>query len=74
MSKLPAVRSGDVARVARKLGFVLDRQKRSHAIYYRESDHGRVVIPIHNRDLKPGTLHGLIEDLGLSRDEFVALL
>ena len=74
MSKLPAVRPGDFVRVARKLGFALDRQKGSHAIYYRESDRSRVVIPMHNRDLKPGTLHGLIEDLGLKRDEFIALL
>jgi predicted RNA binding protein YcfA (HicA-like mRNA interferase family) len=74
MSKLPAVRPGDFARVVRKLGFVLDRQKGSHAIYSRESDRSRVVIPMHNRDLKPGTLHGLIEDLSMARDEFIALL
>ena len=71
MSKLPAVRPSDLARVARRLGFELDRQKGSHAIYYRTSDRQRVVIPMHNRDLKPGTLHGLIEDLGLSREEFI---
>ncbi len=74
MSKLPAVRPGDFARVVRKLGFVLDRQKGSHAIYSRESDRSRVVIPMHNRDLNPGTLHGLIEDLSMTRDEFIALL
>jgi len=73
MSKLPAVRPGDIARVARRIGFVLDRQKGSHAIYFRERDRARVVIPMHSRDLKPGTLHGLIEDLGITRDEFLAL-
>jgi predicted RNA binding protein YcfA (HicA-like mRNA interferase family) len=35
MSKLPPVRPKDLARVARKLGFVLDRQKGSHAVYFR---------------------------------------
>jgi hypothetical protein len=29
---------------------------------------------MHNRDLKPGTLHGLVEDLGVTRGEFLELL
>lgn len=74
MSKLPAVKPDDLARVARRLGFVFDRQKGSHAIYYRASDKRPAVIPMHNRDLKPGTLHGLIDDLGIGRDEFIAML
>jgi predicted RNA binding protein YcfA (HicA-like mRNA interferase family) len=74
MSKLPAVRPVDLARVARGLGFVLDRQKGIHAIYLRARDHRRVVIPMHGRDLKPGTLHGLLEDLGISREELHELL
>jgi predicted RNA binding protein YcfA (HicA-like mRNA interferase family) len=32
MSKLPVLRPKDLARIVRKLGFVLDRQKRSHPI------------------------------------------
>jgi predicted RNA binding protein YcfA (HicA-like mRNA interferase family) len=44
MSKLPAVRARDAARVAQAMGFVLDRQRGSHAIFYRESDKRRVVI------------------------------
>lgn len=74
MSKLPAVRPAELARVAQRLGFVLDRQKGSHAIYWRAGDDRRVVIPMHGRDLKPGTLHGLLEDLGISREELRDLL
>jgi predicted RNA binding protein YcfA (HicA-like mRNA interferase family) len=74
MSKLPAVRPADLARVARHLGFVLDRQKGSHAIYFRANDRRRLTIPMHNRDLKVGTLHGLLRDMGISREEFVSLL
>ena len=74
MSKLPAVRPKELARVARKLGFVLDRQKGSHAVDFRAADRRRVVIPMHNRDLKPGTLHGLVGDLGISAAEFAELL
>ena len=47
MSKLPAVRARDLVRVAESLGFVLDRQRGSHAVYYRVSDHRRIVVPMH---------------------------
>ena len=75
MSKLPSVPARDVIRVVEKIGFAFDRQKGSHAVYLRASDHRRLVIPVHKgRDLKPGTLRGLIDDMGLSVDEFVAML
>jgi predicted RNA binding protein YcfA (HicA-like mRNA interferase family) len=74
MSKLPAVRPSDLARIAQRIGFVFDRQRGSHAIFLRAADRSRVVIPMHNRDLKPGTLHGLLEDMGLTRDQLIELL
>ncbi len=75
MSKLPVVTARDVLRVAESLGFAFDRQRGSHAVYLRASDGRRLVIPIHKgRDLKPGTLRGLIDDLGLSVEEFAGML
>ena len=39
------------------------------------SDKQRIVIPVHKgSNLKPGTLHGLIDDMGMSVEEFVANL
>lgn len=40
---LPQLKARDVIRVAKKLGFELDRQSGSHAIYYRKSDKRRIV-------------------------------
>jgi predicted RNA binding protein YcfA (HicA-like mRNA interferase family) len=75
MSKLPAVRAREIVRVAVSLGFVLDRQRGSHAIYFRAADHRRVVIPMHSgTDLKPGTLRGIIADLGLTPEQFAERL
>lgn len=75
MSKLPAVAARDVIKVAETLGFEFDRQKGSHAVYIRVSDKRRIVIPVHKgRDLKPGTLRGLIDDMGLSVREFTDML
>ena len=73
--KLPVVTSHDLARVARRLGFELRRQKGSHAIYVRSSDGARVVIPMHaGRELKRKTVRGIIEDLRLSVEEFRDML
>jgi predicted RNA binding protein YcfA (HicA-like mRNA interferase family) len=74
MSKLPAVKPAELARVARKLGFVFDRQKGSHAIYLRTHDRRRVVIPMHRTDLKTGTLHSLLKDMDLTGEQLIELL
>jgi predicted RNA binding protein YcfA (HicA-like mRNA interferase family) len=72
---LPQVKPTELARIAKKLGFELDRQKGSHAIYYRASDKARVVIPMHaGRDLKAKTLYAIISDLKVTAEEFKALL
>ncbi|HUT77252.1 MAG TPA: type II toxin-antitoxin system HicA family toxin [Polyangia bacterium] len=74
MPKLPPCRPEDVVHVARGIGFVLDRQKGSHAVYLREIDRRRIVVPMHRGDLKTGTLRGLVSDMGLTVDRFVEIL
>ena len=72
---LPQVKAKDVVRVAKKLGFELDRQKGSHAVFYRSSDKARIVIPMHaGRDIKPKTLQGIIEDMQITPERFKELL
>jgi predicted RNA binding protein YcfA (HicA-like mRNA interferase family) len=74
MSNFPSVKAKDFIKVIEKLGFNLDRQKGSHAIY--KDNHGnRVVIPLHSgKDLKPGTLMGMIKDIGVDKETFFNLL
>ena len=72
---LPQIKAKDVVRVAKQLGFELDRQKGSHAVYYRASDKARVVIPMHaGVDIKPKTLHGIIDDMRITPEKFKELL
>ena len=72
---LPTVTADEVVRVARSLGFQLDRQKGSHAIYLRSDDRSRITVPIHKgKTLKPKTLLAILTDMGISVDEFRALL
>jgi predicted RNA binding protein YcfA (HicA-like mRNA interferase family) len=72
--KLPAITAKDLVRVAKGLGFGFRRQSGSHAIYVRESDQARVVIPMHGRDIKRKTLRAIINDLKISLEEFAQKL
>lgn len=73
--RLPALRARDVVRVLLRLGFVFDRQRGSHAVYYRPADGARVVVSLHaGRDIKRKTLRGILRDLKVTPDEFRALL
>ena len=72
---LPQTKAKDLVRVAKQLGFELDRQKGSHAVYYRASDKARVVIPMHTGvDIKPKTLHGIIDDMRITPEKLKELL
>ncbi len=74
MSNFPSVNAKDFIKVIEKLGFFLDRQKGSHAIY--KNNHGnRVVVPIHSgKNLKQGTLMGMIQDIGIDKKKLFDLL
>lgn len=68
------LRNSEFIKVIEELGFYLDRQKGSHAIY-KDSYGQRVVVPIHSgKDLKPGTLMGMIQDIGINKETFFELL
>jgi predicted RNA binding protein YcfA (HicA-like mRNA interferase family) len=70
--KLPRDVTGEEAvRALRRLGFTEVRQTGSHRILRKESC--TVVVPQH-RPVKPGTLKGLIEQAGLTLEEFAAEL
>jgi predicted RNA binding protein YcfA (HicA-like mRNA interferase family) len=70
--KLPRdVNGEDAARALRRLGFAELRQTGSHRIMRRKTR--TVVVPMH-RPIKPGTLKGLIEQAGVTLEEFAAEL
>ena len=67
----PVVTAQQLIRVAEHLGFHFDRQNGSHAVYYRETDRARIVVPMHQgKSLKPKTLIGILHDMGLTVDQF----
>ncbi|MCY7322793.1 MAG: type II toxin-antitoxin system HicA family toxin [Phormidesmis sp. CAN_BIN36] len=73
MSKLPIVSGADCVRALEKIGFVVDRQRGSHIILVREDPRTTVSIPNY-KELDRGTLRAIPRQVGLSVDEFSALL
>ena len=71
-SKYPICSPYDVCRALKKAGFSLVRQTGSHAKY---SNGIRIVIvPIHNKDLRIGTLKSILEQSDIPLDVFTELL
>ncbi|MGR3309778.1 MAG: type II toxin-antitoxin system HicA family toxin, partial [Candidatus Brocadiales bacterium] len=64
----------EIIKVIEKKGFVLDRIKGSHHIYYHSVVKRRVVVPLHKKDLPKGTLLEILRQAGLSKEELKTLL
>ena len=65
------VNGEEAARALIRLGFVRQRQSGSHLILRKD---GRTVVVPQHKPLKPGTLRGIIEQAGLTLEEFTAEL
>jgi predicted RNA binding protein YcfA (HicA-like mRNA interferase family) len=74
MPRLPACKPADVIRALGRAGFVLDHSTGSHRFFRHPTRAGLVVVAFHRKDLKRGTLRGIIEQAGLSVEQFIALL
>jgi predicted RNA binding protein YcfA (HicA-like mRNA interferase family) len=71
MPSLPRVSGAEAIRALEKLGFVVVRQRGSHVVLRRGP--GGCVVPNH-RELKTGTIAGVLKQAGVGVDEFIAAL
>ncbi|MGQ0772649.1 MAG: type II toxin-antitoxin system HicA family toxin [Nitrososphaerota archaeon] len=61
-------------KILSKLGYYTDHQTGSHIILrHNKPPFRRLTIPNH-KEIARGTLSAIIEDAGLTRDEFLSLL
>jgi predicted RNA binding protein YcfA (HicA-like mRNA interferase family) len=70
--KLPSLRPKVVIKALVRGGFIIHHITGSHYILKKGSR--RITIAYHGKDLKPRTLRSIIEQSGLTVDEFLALL
>jgi len=71
MPKLPRISGRECSKALGALGFIEVRQRGSHVVMRRE-DAG-CVVPMH-KELKTGTLAGVLRQAGVSVEEFLAAL
>lgn len=71
MPKLPRVTGQEMVRFLQREGFQLLRVRGSHHFFAK--DELRTSVPVHgNRELKIGTLRGILRDIQLAPSEFIA--
>jgi predicted RNA binding protein YcfA (HicA-like mRNA interferase family) len=72
--RLPAVKPKELIRALEQKGWQLDRVRGSHHILVHAEKRRALPVPVHNRDLKAGTLAAILRIAGISRDELRRLL
>ena len=74
--RLPTLKATEVLRALEKAGFVVTRSKGSHRRLVHASDPTRATtIAVHKgKDIPRGTLGAIIEQAGLTEEEFLELL
>jgi predicted RNA binding protein YcfA (HicA-like mRNA interferase family) len=73
--RLPALTGHDVLRALIRGGFYVHHVKGSHhSLRHPERPEPRVVVPVHRKDLPPGTIRSIIKQSGLTEEEFLELL
>ncbi|MFL6215675.1 MAG: type II toxin-antitoxin system HicA family toxin [Blastocatellia bacterium] len=74
MSEIPRISGREIVKALKKVGYEQDRQRGSHIILRQTAlPHRRVTVPDH-KEVAKGTLRAIIREVGLTVDDFKALL
>ena len=76
MSALPRARAREALAALHRAGFIdVPGAKGGHRRLRRREGGGRVTVPVHGGEaLKPGTIRSILRQVGLTAEEFTALL
>lgn len=72
--RLPAVKPRELIRALERVGWQLDRIRGSHHVMVHVEQHRALTVPVHNRELKAGTLAAILRTAGITREELRQLL
>ncbi len=75
MPKLPVVSGKEVIKALSKIGFIHIRTKGSHAILNKQTDKGKITIPVPlHKELARGTIKSIMRQAEINLDELLKLL
>lgn len=72
--RLPAVKAKELIRALERVGWQLDRIRGSHHVMVHVEQRRALTVPVHNRELKAGTLAAILRSAGITREELRQLL
>lgn len=71
MPDYPVLSGAEIVRALERLGFAQARRRGSHVVMQRGGQ--GCVVPLH-REVKRGTLGGIVRQAGITPEEFIAAL
>jgi predicted RNA binding protein YcfA (HicA-like mRNA interferase family) len=74
MSRIPSLRPRQVVAALERCGFVVVRISGSHYQLFNERTRRHTTVPHHNRDLPRGTVSAIVQQAGLTREDFLKAL
>jgi predicted RNA binding protein YcfA (HicA-like mRNA interferase family) len=72
MTKLPELKPRQEVRALERAGFAQNKSNGGHRIYVKAAL--RATLPYHATDIKPGTLRSIIDQAGMTVEEFLQYL
>ncbi len=72
--KLPVLSAKEIIKSLEKDGFKLLRQKGSHITLYKDGDKTYLVVVPNKKEVKRGTLIGILKQAGMDRERLFELL
>ena len=73
MKRLPPVKPKVLVAALKRAGFVERQQRGSHLRLFHPISKRQAVIPMHNRDMKRGTLRSVLKQAAISPEELFDL-
>ncbi len=74
MSRLPNLNTTKIIRALKRAGFEYNGQKGSHKYFWNPVTKLQTCVPMHNGDVKRNLMKEIIQQAGLSEEEFRKLL
>lgn len=74
MSRLPNLRPNKIIKALKRAGFIEDRQVGSHLAFWHPTKNLRTGVPMHPGDVSRSLMKEIIQQAGLTEEEFRKLL
>ena len=65
MGNKPSLTPKEVIKLIEQNGFIFQRAKGSHQVFYNSHTQKRIIVPMHNKDLSKGLLIAILKQAGI---------